>query len=242
MKPLNIFIGYDHAEEVAYHVLCSSIMRRASVPVSITPVALRHLSHTLTRERDPLQSNDSAFSRWLVPWMAGYEGQALFMDCDMLVRDDIANLFALGVDDYAVQVVKHDHQPKAEKKYLGTTQTRYPKKNWSSVMLFNCDQCKALTPEYVNTAHGLDLHQFKWLEGDWKIGDLPLEWNFLVDYYPNRAPSTIYNFHYTEGGPYFEDYRDCSYGDIWWEEYDYLRHCLNATKRDHYSEVRDKVI
>jgi len=242
MQPLKIFIGYDHAESVAFHTMCSSIIRRASVPVSIVPIALSTLKDILPRERDPMQSNEFAFSRFLVPYLCNYEGRAVFMDCDMLIIDDIANLFALAVDDYAVQVVKHDHTPITDMKYLGQKQTQYPMKNWSSVMLFNNEKCKNLTPEYINKAPGLDLHQFKWLEGPHQIGDLPLEWNYLVDYYPHQRVDTLCNLHYTEGGPYFEDYRDCSYGKEWWEEYDYMRHCSGGTERtQHFSEVAEKV-
>lgn len=239
-EPLRVFIGFDRAEAVTYHTLCSSIMRHASVPVSITPIMLSQLKGVFNRERDPLQSNDFSFSRFLVPYLCGYSGYAVFMDSDMLVLDDIKNLFGLFVDDYAVQVVKHDHVPDHDVKYLGATQTKYAKKNWSSVMLFNNAKCSALTPDYVQTASGLDLHQFKWLEGDHQIGDLPLEWNFLVDYYVHRDVSTISNLHFTEGGPYFEAYRNCDFASEWWDEYEEMRYCKERTLM-HYSEVSDKV-
>ena len=237
---LKVFIGYDHAESVAFHVLCSSIWLHASQPVQIVPLMLSQLRKIHTRPRDPMQSNDFAFTRFLVPHLCGYQGRAVFMDCDMLVNDDIAKLFAFADDDYAVQVVKHDHQPKGDTKYLGTTQTRYPKKNWSSVMLFNNSKCAALSPEVVNDWAGLDLHQFKWLEGDHQIGDLPLEWNFLVGYYPHRDYTTISNAHFTEGGPYFEAYRDCDYAREWWAAFDYMRHCTAGTSQ-HHSEVSEQV-
>jgi lipopolysaccharide biosynthesis glycosyltransferase len=237
---LKVFIGYDHAESIAFHTLCSSIWRHATQPVQIVPLMLSQLRHVHDRDRDPLQSNDFSFTRFLVPYLCDYEGHAVFMDCDMLVTEDITRLFNYADDAYAVQVVKHTHSPENTSKYLGTTQTRYAKKNWSSVMLFNNDRCRALTPEYVNTAHGLELHQFKWLDGDYQIGDLPLEWNFLVDYYPKRDFATISNLHFTEGGPYFEAYRDCSYAREWWAAYDYMRHCKEGTLR-FYSEVAEQV-
>lgn len=237
---LKVFIGYDHAESVAFHVLCSSIWRYASRPVQIIPLKLEQLRAFHTRPRDPLQSNDFSFTRFLVPHLCAYQGRAVFMDCDMLVNDDIAKLFALADDDYAVQVVKHDHQPDTNRKYLGNVQTRYSKKNWSSVMLFNNAKCSALTPDLVDEWHGLDLHQFKWLEGDHQIGELPLEWNFLVGYYPHRDVDTIQNLHFTEGGPYFNAYRDCEYAREWWAAFDYMRHCSEGTLQ-HFSEVAEKV-
>jgi len=230
---IRIFIGYDYAEAAAYHTLCHSIIERSSVPVSITPIAKRHFKHIHDRPTDPNQSNEFAFTRWLVPYLCGYKGWAIFMDCDMLVLDDINNLWKIRDENYAVQVVKHDHQPKNKIKYLGTKQTLYRYKNWSSVMLMNTAKCKQLTPEVINEMHGLDLHQFKWLDGLHQIGDLPLEWNYLVDYYHNRSADTLSLLHYTEGGPYFRDYTDCDFADLWWREWHAMNHCNNASFDTH---------
>jgi lipopolysaccharide biosynthesis glycosyltransferase len=148
------------------------------------------------------------------------------MDCDMLVMDDIARLWALRDDRYAVQVVKHVHVPREDVKFLGEKQTRYEKKNWSSVMLMNCARCTALTPDYVNTATGLELHQFKWLESDALIGELPREWNHLVGY--DAPASRVSLAHFTIGGPYFSEYRDCEYAREWFAERDAM---LRAEQR-----------
>jgi len=117
-------------------------------------------------------------------------------------------------------VVKHDHNPSEKTKFLNEPQTKYEKKNWSSVMLFNCAKCKSLTPDYVNTASGLELHRFRWLGDDDLIGDIPHRWNHLVDYDPEVPASEVSNLHYTTGGPYFEEYADCGYADLWNEERD----------------------
>lgn len=210
---IRIFIGFDPRETVAYNVLAHSIQARASAPVAIAPLALSQLGHVLTRERHALQSTDFAFSRFLTPYLSGYEGWSLFMDCDMLMRDDVAKLWALRDARYAVQVVKHDHKPTETVKFLGTAQTAYAKKNWSSVMLFNNAKCRALTPDYVNSASGLELHQFKWLEADEMIGALPRRWNHLVGYDP--PGDDIGLAHYTIGGPYFAEFADCFLGDAW---------------------------
>lgn len=135
------------------------------------------------------------------------------MDCDMLVTEDIVNLWNMRDDRYAVMCVKHDHQPKEDIKFLDAVQTKYQKKNWSSVMMFNNAKCKALTPDYVNTATGLELHQFKWLENDDLIGEIPQRWNHLVGYNePNKEAALI---HYTLGGPYFHEYADCEHAAAW---------------------------
>jgi hypothetical protein len=215
---INIFIGYDPREAVAFSVLAHSIHARASTPVSITPLMLSQLEGVLTRERHPLQSTDFSFSRFLTPHLSGYAGWSVFMDCDMLVLDDIANLYRLRDERYAVMVVKHNHVPKETVKFLGEPQSKYEKKNWSSVMLFNNARCRALTPEYVNTATGLELHQFKWLPGDELIGALPDRWNHLVGYNPPRRDAGL--VHYTLGGPYFDEYRNCEYSKEWFAERD----------------------
>jgi len=215
---IKVFIGYDPREAAAYNVLCHSINARASAPVSIVPLALSQLGDLMWRERNPLQSTDFSFSRFLTPHLCDFEGWAIFMDCDMLVLDDIAKLWELRDDRYAVMCVKHDHTPKEDVKFLGAVQTTYEKKNWSSVMLMNANKCKALTPQYVNEASGLDLHRFNWLDNEDLIGDIPHRWNHLVDYDPDLPIQEISNLHYTLGGPYFADYAACGYAQNWLDE------------------------
>ena len=215
---INVFIGYDAREAVAFSVLAYSIQARASAPVAISPLMLSQLKSMMTRERHPLQSTDFSFSRFLTPYLSGYAGWSVFMDCDMLMLDDVAKLYELRDDRYAVMVIKHDHVPKEAVKFLGEPQSKYEKKNWSSVMLFNNARCRALTPEYVNTASGLELHQFKWLGDDKLIGALPERWNHLVGYNPPRRDAAL--VHYTLGGPYFDAYRDCEYSKEWFAERD----------------------
>jgi lipopolysaccharide biosynthesis glycosyltransferase len=219
---INVFIGFDGREVVAYNVLAFSIQARASQPVSITPLMLPQLQGILTRERHPLQSTDFAFSRFLTPHLSEYRGWSLFMDCDMLMLDDIVHLWNLRDDRYSVMVVKHDHVPRETTKHLGEPQTKYEKKNWSSVMLLNNAKCRTLTPEYVNKASGLELHQFKWLGNDDLIGALPTRWNHLVGHDPLRKDVAL--VHYTLGGPYFEEYRGCDYAKEWFAERDAMLH------------------
>ncbi len=224
-----VFIGYDGRETAAYNVLAHSINARASQPVTIAPLMLSQLNGIFQRERHPLQSTDFSFSRFLTPYLADYTGWSVFMDCDMLMRDDITKLWALRDERYAVMVVQHDHVPKEERKFLNEPQTKYAKKNWSSVMLFNHARCRALTPEYVNTASGLELHQFKWLGDDQLIGALPGRWNHLVGYNPPRADAAL--VHYTLGGPYFDAYRDCEYAKEWFTERDAMLHAGTKSLR-----------
>lgn len=214
------FVGYDSKEPVAFHVLSHSIHARSSMPVSITPLMLSELKCEMWRERHQLQSTEFSFSRFLTPALCNYEGWAIFMDCDMLMLDDIANLWNLRDDRYAVMVVKHNHVPKEEMKFLDQPQTKYEKKNWSSVMLMNCSKCRALTINYVNSASGLELHRFHWLGDDSLIGEIPHRWNHLVDYDPDVPVDDLSNIHYTEGGPYFASFRNCGYADLWVEERD----------------------
>ena len=217
---IRIYVGFDAVETASYHVLAHSIQARASEPVSIAPLMLSQLKGVMTRQRHELQSTDFSFSRFLVPYLCDYQGWALFMDCDMLVLDDMAELWKLRDDNFAVQVVKHDHVPKEKTKFLGQKQTKYEKKNWSSVMLFNNQKCKALTKDYVNEATGLDLHRFNWLGDDGLIGDIPHRWNHLVGYDKTVPVDEVSNLHYTIGGPYFDDYKDTDYAAEWFAERD----------------------
>jgi len=214
---INVFIGYDTKEKAAFNVLSYSILKNSTQPIAITPIYLGNIKDTFVRERNNLSSTEFSFSRFIIPHLMNYQGWALFMDCDMLMKADIAELWRLRDDKYAVQLCKHDYIPKSETKFLGQVQTVYPKKNWSSFMLMNCKKCTTLTPDYVNKASGLELHQFKWLESDDMIGSLPLEWNWLADEYEYKKD--VKNIHYTEGGPWFSGYEKCDYASDWFDAF-----------------------
>ena len=145
---LNVFIGYDPHEAVAYHVLAHSILRRASIPVAVAPVMRSQLGTLFTRVRGAKESTEFAISRFIVPALSGFTGWSLFMDCDMLCLADLAPLLeeTKRQSQKAVLVCKHDYTPNPARKFLNQEQTAYPRKNWSSLMLFNNALCTALTP------------------------------------------------------------------------------------------------
>jgi len=229
-EPLRIFIGFDPKEVVAWHVLAHSILRRATVPVAITPLVQASLRSEglYTRERGPTESTEFSMTRFLVPYLSGYHGTSIFMDCDMLCRTDIADIFAeihrAEVDAArrqhpapAVLCCQHSYTPSAGVKFLGNVQTIYPKKNWSSFMVFRNDRCRALTPDYVNTATGLDLHRFMWVAEE-AVANLPFTWNHLVgEYEPNPDAKVV---HWTLGGPYFSEYTEAEFAAEWFAERD----------------------
>ena len=215
-----IFIGYDSKVKIAYHVLTESILKNSSTPVTVSPINLGNLKNIYTRKQDPLASTEFSFSRFLVPHLMNYNGWAIFMDSDMVMLSDITELWNLRNEDYAIQVCKHDYTPSSKNKFLGNNQTIYAKKNWSSLMLMDCSKCKTLTPEYVNTRSGLELHQFKWLDEN-LIGSIPLEWNWLVGEYPYKKD--VHNVHFTEGGPYFKDYKNTEYAKEWFNIYNMIK-------------------
>jgi hypothetical protein len=229
---IKIFIGYDPVESVAWHTMVHSIFTRSSLPVAIVPVNLANLKAIYTRQRDPKQSNEFSFTRFLVPYLSNYEGYALFFDCDMLLRADIAEIFDVlkGQPDKAVYVVKHDYLPRDDIKYLNTVQYKYPRKNWSSVVLWNCAHPanKKVTPEFVNTAIPLQLHRFTWLNDD-QIGELNVRWNWLVGEY-DEPPADVKNVHWTVGGPYFEEYKDADFSEEWFKEREKMTYCLQRQK------------
>ena len=224
---LNVYIGYDPRESVAFYTLAHSILRRSSIPVSIAPLMQSQLKGLYRRARGPTESTEFSLTRFLVPALSDYRGWSIFMDCDMLCRADIAEL-AREIErqpDKAVLVCQHDYVPKTQRKFLGHVQTKYPRKNWSSLMLFNNARCRSLSADYVNSASGLELHRFAWIEGA-AIGALPLEWNWLVGEYDYNAAAKI--VHFTIGGPYFEAYRACDYAAEWFAELESMRQCASS--------------
>lgn len=214
---IRVFIGYDDNEKVAFSTLSHSLLKHATQPIAITPIRLQNIKDVFVRERLPIQSTEFAFSRFLVPYLCNYSGHAIFMDCDMLSRSDISALWRQRTTKYAVQCVQHDYTPTSTVKFLNQPQTPYPKKNWSSMMLFNNAKCTTLTPDYVNSATGLELHQFKWLENEELIGKIDEEWNWLVGEYEYNINAKL--VHYTEGGPYFKNYRNCDYAEEWFNTF-----------------------
>ena len=213
---LTVAIGYDYRESIAYHVLAHSIMRRASRPIRIVPLA-NNLLPMYKRERSPNQSTDFTYTRFLTPSLAGDNEVSIFLDCDMLCLTDICEL-----EDIAkrrmyqdVLVVKHAYTPNAESKFLNQEQTVYPCKNWSSVMVFNGHRqaCRNLTAPVVNTAEAMHLHQFGWAPD---VGELSPDWNHLVGEYPANPNAKI--VHFTRGGPWFKGWERCEYALEWDEE------------------------
>ena len=214
---IRVFIGYDNNEKVAFSTLSHSLLKHATQPIAITPIRLENIKDIFVRERLKIQSTEFAFSRFLVPYLCNYSGHAIFMDCDMLARADISELWRQRTTKYAVQCVQHDYTPTSTVKFLNQPQTPYPKKNWSSMMLFNNAKCTALTPDYVNSATGLELHQYKWLENEELIGKINEEWNWLVGEYEHNPNAKL--VHYTEGGPYFKNYKNCDYSEEWFDTF-----------------------
>lgn len=219
-----VFIGYTSTQDILFRVSKNSIERR-SKGVSCFPIvqsALRELG-VYNRDRDKLGTTEFSITRFLTPWLAGYEGWVLFCDNDTLALDDINALFNLADDRYAVMCAKHDHQPTNSIKLNNQTQSVYPRKNWSSVVLWNCSHSKnrKITPDYVNNASPMHLHRFLWLD-DSDIGSFSHEWNWLVDWYDSPSDGKPKFLHYTDGGPYFKNYQDCSYSKEWLAEYEML--------------------
>lgn len=199
MNPsIKIFIGYDDSEAIAYHTLCQSIINTTKNSVHITPIALKMIPE-FTRKRSMDESTEFSFSRFLTPYLSGFEGWSLYMDCDFLIQEDLTKLWELRDEDKAIMVCKHDYKPSKNIKFNNFKQAVYEKKNWSSLMLFNNEKCRNLTLEVVNCASGMYLHQFQWLDQA-HIGELPLNWNFLVGEENQHTPA--FGIHFTNGGPW----------------------------------------
>ena len=227
MKPIPVFVGYDYREAIAYHVCVNSIIRTASGPVSIIPVALNLFQDYKETHSDG--SNHFIYTRFLVPHLMDYTGWAIFIDGDMILRDDIYKLWALRQADKDVMVVKHDYKTKMTEKYLGNKNEDYPRKNWSSVILWNCASWpnRILNPEFVQKSTGAFLHRFSWLQDD-RIGELPAEWNWLPDEYGPNSDARL--LHYTLGTPCFREFEHTPMADEWHQERRLTEHCQQRSE------------
>jgi lipopolysaccharide biosynthesis glycosyltransferase len=220
MKPLRIYVGWDSREDIAYQVCKRSLEQHSSIPLQVMPIKQDDLRTRglYWRGPDALSSTEFSFTRFLTPYLAGYTGWAVFVDCDFLFRKDIAGLLDYRDPTKALYCVKHDYVPKETVKMDGQKQTQYPRKNWSSFMFINCghEQVQALTPDVVNSESGLYLHRFNWLTDD-VIGSLPVTWNYLEGWHTAADCEDPTAVHFTRGGPWFEEYQNVEYGSAWRE-------------------------
>ena len=216
MNKAKIFIGFDQREACAYHTFVQSLINHSSIPLDITPLCLKSLVGYKEFHRDG--GNDFVYSRFLSPFLNNFDGWAIYADGDMVCQADILELLKLKDDSKAVMVAKHNYQTKQSKKYFNNKNENYPKKNWSSVILWNCShpKHKILTPEFIQNQSGKFLHRFSWLNED-EIGEIPLEWNWLALEYPENKEAKI--IHYTLGTPCLKEYKDTNMSDIWYDSY-----------------------
>jgi len=210
-----IFIGYDDREIIAYHVCANSLIRLSSSPLAITPLSLNNIQGYKESHNDG--SNQFIYSRFLIPYLMGYSGWALFIDGDMLLRSDINELWNLRDNSKALLCVHHDYKTKAHTKYLGANNQDYPRKNWSSVVLWNCGHPanRIVTPDFVESSAGAKLHRFTWLSDD-LIGTLPIEWNWLPDEFGCNDKAKL--LHWTLGTPCFKEYATSPMAEEWHKE------------------------
>lgn len=218
-----IFVGYDSREDIAWQVARHSLLRHSAAELDVIPLrqtVLRELG-LYTRPYDATSSTEFSLTRFLTPFLAAQEGWVLFCDCDFLFTTDVAAVFRDLDPDKALYCVQHDYTPAHDIKMDGKLQTSYPRKNWSSFMLFNCSHpdVKALTPAVVNSAPPAFLHRFTWISDDAAIGALPLDWNFLEGEYPKPA-TTPRVIHFTNGGPWFDNWQGVDFADLWRAERD----------------------
>ena len=215
-ETIKIVVGFDQREAIAFHTFAQSVIEKSSLPLTFVPLAINTLKGYTETHKD--RSNDFVYSRFLTPHLNNFSGWAIFADGDMICQTDIKELWDLRDDSKALLVVKHEYQTKTYQKYLGNANENYPKKNWSSLILWNCGhpKHKILTPDFVAQKTGKYLHRFSWLD-DNDIGELPKEWNWLAIEYPINVSAKL--IHYTLGTPCFMDYRSSEMSSYWLETY-----------------------
>ena len=209
---VDIVVGFDQRESVAYHTFTQSVIENSTVPVRFLPLSISSLSNYKEVHKDG--SNEFIYSRFLVPYMMNFKGWAIYADGDMVCLEDIKKLWNLRDNKYAVQVVKHDYKTKITEKYWGNKNEDYPRKNWSSLILWNCEHeaHKILTPDFIQNQSGAFLHRFSWINDD-EIGSLDKEWNWLAMEYEEKEPINL--IHYTIGTPCFKEYEKKSLSQHW---------------------------
>ena len=228
---LKIFVGYDSREDIAWQVCRHSLLRHARRPIEVHAIRQKNLRERgfYTRPLDTKASTEFSLTRFLTPYLAATDGWSVFVDCDTLFTTDVTDLLMELDNDRAVYVVKHEYTPQNTIKMDGKIQHIYPRKNWSSFILFNGSHpsVRALTPEMVNTRSPIDLHRFAWTS-DESIGALSSDWNFLVGDYkaPAKIPKMI---HYTNGGPWFDDWQNVDFADLWLAEERMFRNSQSVT-------------
>ena len=209
---VDIVVGFDQREAVAYHTFTQSVIEKSTVPVRFLPLSINSLSDYNEKHKDG--SNDFIYSRFLVPHLMSFKGWAIYADGDMVCLEDIKKLWDLRDKNYAIQVVKHNYKTKIEEKYWGNKNENYPRKNWSSLILWNCEHeaHKILSPDFIEKQSGAFLHRFSWIK-DEEIGELEKEWNWLALEYEEKKDINL--IHYTIGTPCFKEYSDKSLSSFW---------------------------
>ena len=211
-KLINIFVGFDQKESIAYHAFVQSLIDSSSIPLSITPLAENNLN--IYNEKHLDGTNKFTYSRFLVPYLMNFKGWAIYFDGDMVCLSDVKDLIRNFDTNKAVNVIKHDYKTKNSVKYFGQKNENYPRKNWSSVIIWNCEhhKNKVLTPDFIESMNGAFLHRFKWLDNV-EIGELDKKWNWLAVEYPEIKDANL--IHYTLGTPCFEEYKNTSMANYW---------------------------
>ena len=232
IKKPSFFIGYDSKEDIAYRVCKQSLLNNSSIPITVFSLKLYELvsKKIYYRSIDPLASTEFTYSRFLVPSLMNFKGWAVFCDCDFVFLDDVAKLFENLSKDKAIYCVQHDYTPNEKHKMDGQKQTIYPRKNWSSFIVYNCSHPSNLKLDInlVNNETGSFLHQFKWLQ-DSEIGSLDERWNWLEGWTSKHNNQRPYAVHYTRGGPWFSEWQDVEFAEEWTKERDlYIKNKLNS--------------
>ena len=224
---IDIVVGFDDREAIAYHTFVQSVIENSTLPTRFLPLNITSLDSYTEVHKDG--SNNFIYTRFLVPYLMNFKGWAIYADGDMVCLEDIKKLWNKRNDKYAVQVVKHDYKTKIKNKYWGNKNEDYPRKNWSSLILWNCSHPahKILTPQFINNQTGAYLHRFSWVK-DEEIGKLDKNWNWLAMEYEEKKDINL--IHYTIGTPCFKEYENTSQS-FHWKKY-FMNALTGYFKRD----------
>jgi lipopolysaccharide biosynthesis glycosyltransferase len=192
-EPIRVFVGADESQLVPAAVLEYTIRKHTAGRVEFT--TMRDLPVPMPKDPAKRPRTGFSFYRFMLPKLAGYQGRALYLDCDMQVFANLSELWAIPFDG---QTVLCTYQPEPPERWKGNKSFK-PGRHLAVMML----DCSRLDWDVHEIVRGLDEDRYGYTElmSDLAIVPeeqieerIPVEWNSLEHY----EAGTTKLVHYTQ--------------------------------------------